>query len=181
MIRVEFNGETIGDTASEAMTLLAPLRFSAGGASEIVELVAADFVEGFARGNKSITVSFSVVHQYPSIAEASIALAERDRDMEQQATLDYIVDDGSETVTLRMKNAVRRPVDGTANGVAVIWNYSFTGAKFVRVANATTLADYEGGFANDAGPYDGFYWGGVCGDGIPASGNWARQIVGGTY
>lgn len=181
MIRVVFNGETIGDSASETMMLLAVPRFSAGGASEVVELVAADFIEAFARGNKSITVSFAVMHQYPSILEASVALAERDRDMEQQATLDYIVDDGAETVTLRMKNAVRKPVDGTPNGVAVQWNYTFTGAKFVRVESAGTLADYEGGFADDGAPYDGFYWGGVCGDGVPASGNWQRQLVGATY
>jgi len=181
MIRIEFNGETIGDTASETMTLQAPLRFSAGGASEIVELVAADFVEAFSRGNKSMTVSFTVMHEYGSIAEASIALAERDRDMEQQATLDYIVDDGSEVVTLRMKNAVRKPVDGIANGVCIVWQYSFTGARFVRVESAATVADYDGGFADSGTPYDGFYWGGVCGDGLAVSGNWQRQLVGDTY
>ena len=181
MIRIEFNGETIGDTASDTMTLQAPLRFSAGGALEIVELVAADFIEGFARGNKSMTVSFTVMHQYGSISAASIALAERDRDMEQQATLDYIVDDGSEVVTLRMKNAVRRPVDGVANGVCVVWQYSFTGPRFVREESGAAVADYDGGLADSGTPYDGFYWGGVCGDGAPASGNWSRELVGDTY
>lgn len=178
MLRITFNGETIGDDAEAAMTLQTPVKMQASGSGEVVELVAGDFLEAFARGNKGLTLSFTVMHQYGSVAAATIALASRDRDMVQQGPLYYIVDDGSTVTTLLMKDALRRPVDGEQMGVCVRWNYTFTGAKFAEVQSADTVADYAGGLADSGDTFTGFYWGGACGDGTPGTGNWQRELVG---
>ena len=178
MTRFVFNGETIGDTADNAMSFGAP-SFAGQGADEVVEYVRGAHVSPFDRENAGLTVSFSVAQSYGTLGDAMLACALRNEAMERQATLDMIVVNGGETVTLRMKNALRRPLKARYEGLTVFWDFEFVGGRFVEVASAVVAFDYSGGVANSGDAFTRFFWGGVCGDGAGVTVDWARDIEGG--
>ena len=178
MIRWVFNGETVGDSADETRALSLP-EISEQGADEIVDYVRSSFVEPFDRGNAGVSVSFRVVQLYGTMLEASLALLERTGQLVRQATLDCVITASGETVTLRMANALRRPVKGVFLGLSVQWDFEFTGAQLVRVETPAGAPDYYGGVCNSGDAFTRFYWGGVCGDGSGTDVAFHRTIFGG--